>query len=59
MVRTILLRRNPDTWYDVQNPLFRLRLLALRHRLTRRQRSIIRRNWIKNWLRFILWGPLY
>ena len=27
--------------------------------LTRRQRSIIRRKWAKNSLRFILWGPLY
>ena len=48
-----------DTFYNPADSLFRLRMIARNHRLTRRQRWILRRRWLKNWTKFILFGPIY
>ena len=51
--------RIADIFYNPGDPLFRLRMIARNHRLTPRQRWILRRRWLKNWTKFILFGPLY
>ena len=48
-----------DIFYSPADPLFRLRMIARNHRLTPRQQWILRRKWLKNWTKFILFGPLY
>ena len=46
-------------FYSPGDPQFQLRIVARSHRLTSRQRWILRREWLKNWTKFILFRPLY
>ncbi len=48
-----------DIFYHPADPLFRLRVIARHHSLTPRQRWILRRRWLINWTKFVLFGPLY
>jgi len=48
-----------DIFYKPGDALFELRTIARKHKLTSRQRWILRRRWLKNWTKFILFGPLY
>ncbi len=48
-----------DIFYKPGDALFELRMVARKHRLTLRQRWILRRRWLKNWTKFVLFGPLY
>ena len=58
MVRldTMTNSRRADIFYNPGDPLFRLRMIARNHRLTPRQRLILRRRWLKNWTNFLLLG---
>ena len=51
--------RLTDIFYKPGDALFELRMVARRHKLTLRQRWILRGRWLKNWTKFILFGPLY